>query len=501
MTRKSNGKKRELWIGDNLTVMRGMNSDSVDLIYLDPPFNSKKQYQGVISINGKERKAQFKDTWTVNDITQDEYDYLEERCPDAAVFIKCMGGINGEDWEAYLTFMGARLWEMRRLLKDTGSIYLHCDKTMAHGLKLLMDCVFGGANFLNHIAWQYDGPQSPSKKKFATKHDDILRYAKNAGEVYVDYDELFSAAEIKKAELESAYKKDEGGYFYDLPPGDYSAASIAKLKKEGRVRTTKNGKTRIKYYLIKKGGKYYRRKKIPTVWNDISSLGQAGGGENTKWPTQKPLALLNRIIRTSGKKGDVLLDPFCGCATACVAAAHQERQWVGIDLELQAAAIMQDRMRSKKEKNLLDEFHKCEIRSIVRQPAGKTREQQELLEDLPQDIEWLKTPPRRTDVREFTASEKAELKPALYHGQQKKCAGCLEITDLKHLDLDRKIPQKRGGYYVPDNVQLLCGNCNRTKGGRTNAYLQRKLEERDLEEFRKNRAKKLAINAKSKIKK
>ncbi len=492
MTKTSNGKKRELWIGDNLTIMRGMNSDSVDLIYLDPPFNSQRKYQGVITVNGKKRTAQFKDTWTVTDITMDEYDHLEERCPDAAELIKCLGNIHGEGWKAYLTFIGARLVEMHRLLKDAGSIYLHCDKTMSHGLKLLMDCVFGGGNFLNHIAWQYDGPQSPSKKKFATKHDDILRYAKNIDKVYVVYDELFTVSEVGEPELSKNYKKDEGGYFYDLPPGDYSAASIAELKKEGRVRITKNGKTRIKYYLIKKGAKYYRRKKTPTVWNDIPSLGQAGGGENTKWPTQKPVALLNRIIKTSSNKGGILLDPFCGCATACVAAAHQERQWIGIDLELQAAAIMQDRMKSNKEKNLLDEFHKCEIRSIVRKPAGKTQVEEELLEDMPQDIEWQKTPPRRADVRELGASQKTELKPVLYREQNKKCAGCLLEKSVRDLDIDRKIPQKRGGYYTRDNVQLLCGNCNGIKGGRTDAYLRRKLEERDIEEFRKHRAQKFA---------
>lgn len=327
--------------------MRGMNSDSVDLIYLDPPFNSKRQYQGVIAINGKKRTAQFRDTWTINDITIDEYDHLEERCPEAAELIDCLGKTHGKSWKAYLTFMGARLVEMHRLLKDTGSIYLHCDKTMAHGLKLLMDCIFGGENFRNDVVWCYHAGGA-SKKTFPSKHDNLLLYGKDA--------------------------KKSTHNILRIPYRDWDA-----YREEG-----------AKFELYHKDGKMLHD------WWEIGKISSISK-ENTGWPTQKPLALLKQVIKVSSNIWETVLDPFCGCATACVAAAQNQRQWIGIDLESQAAAIMQDRMKNNKEKNLLDEFHKCKIRNIVRKPSGKKQDEKELLEDLPPDIEWQKktAPPHR----------------------------------------------------------------------------------------------------------
>ena len=445
---------RRIYTGDNLPILRSMNSDTADLIYLDPPFNSGKQWSNPIKAKGKTALASFKDTWDLDDDHADHMYQMRRDCPQAADAIDVMGDINGVSWTAYLIYMGARLLEMRRILKPTGSIYYHCDPVMSHGVKILMDAIFGAPQFLNDTVWRYDGPQSPSKKKFATKHDNILRYAKNAGKVFVSYEDLFDFSEVGEAELKARYKKDEWGYFYDLPPGSYTEESIRELEAEGRVRRTKNGKVRVKYYLVKKGGKYYRRKKIPSVWSDIPSLGQQSSKQKTGYPTQKPLALMERIIKTSSNEGDLVLDPFCGCATTCIAAEKLKRNWIGIDLSEEAAPLVVDRLRKDVESPLAD-------------PDAA--------------VEHLRKLPKRNDLER---TDNQTIKPRLYKQQNHLCNGCQEKFELRNLEIDHVIDRNRGGQDEDVNLQLLCGACNREKGNRGMQYLQRKISDRMAREHR-----------------
>ncbi|MFZ3166390.1 MAG: DNA methyltransferase [Candidatus Methanoperedens sp.] len=317
--------------GNNVNVMQNIKPNTIDLIYLDPPFFSDRHYE---VIWGDELR-QFEDTKK----------FFTEECkgkPSAEVEQyneRMSGGIN-----SYLSWMRDRILEMHRLLKPTGSIYLHCDWHASHYLKIEMDKIFGYNNFLNEIVWVYDGPQSPSKVKFATKHDIILSYRKT--DAYkANIDELSYLQKIP--EKDAKFDIDENGkYFYTIPKGDYSEESIKKLDVEGRIYKTKNGKIRIKYFVEKTtDGFFLRKKKYPDVWSDIPSLGLAAQSKEVLgYPTQKPEALLERIIKASSNEGDLILDPFCGCGTTAAVAKGLNRKFIGIDVSPTACKLIAKRL-------------------------------------------------------------------------------------------------------------------------------------------------------------
>ena len=396
---------RKLYIGDNLAVMRGMDGETVDLIYLDPPFNSKSLYKG--AMGSRAEKQQFSDVWKMNDINKDELADIKLNNPDAYDLIKLMGGINGESWYAYLTFMAVRLGEMRRILKKTGSIYLHCDRNMSAPLKLLLDIFFGERNFHNEIVWFYHDTPGRPKRHFARKHDVIYRYAKTE-------DFIFNADAVK------------------IPVKPESMERYSYVRKLG-------------------GREYYEGEgtKIPeSVWSFPAV--KRNSKESTGWATQKPLALLKRIIRASSDAGGLVLDPFCGCATACIAAEQENRQWIGIDIDREAEKIMAE--RAKKDTNLLDIWSAVEIID-----AGKTANL-----------------PKRTDIKEINKKD-MRVKTELYRRQGGKCGICKMKFPLKTLEYDRKKPGKRGGRYTADNVELLCPTCNRVKGSGTRREAVRRI--------------------------
>ena len=237
---------------------------------------------------------------------------------------------------AYLSYMVERLIYMRIILRPTGSIYLHCDPTYSHYIKVVMDGIFGEENFRNEIVWYYDGPQRPSKRNFGRKHDVILRYTKS-DKFFASEDGIAPDRQVAETELSEYKQTKDGRYYYDLPRGSYTDQSIERLGREGRIRWTKNGNPRVMYFLHQDAkGNYYRKKQLHDVWIDIPSLGQSNLKEKLGYPTQKPLKLLERIIKASSNEDGIVFDPFCGCGTTLEAAQRLNRQWIGIDIAIHA---------------------------------------------------------------------------------------------------------------------------------------------------------------------
>ena len=287
---KPNWVNRTIWTGDNLDIMRGMNSEAVDLIYCDPPFNSNRSYSA--PIGSQAAGAAFKDTWSLSDIDDAWHGEVAEAEPALYSVIDAASTAHGKAMKSYLIMMAARLLEMRRVLKDTGSLYLHCDPTASHYLKLTCDAIFGQGNFRNEIVWSYR--RWPSKgSKFQTMHDVLLFYGRG--------------------------RENTFNVMYEPPSESY----LKRFKGKTQVLDA-SGTRKITVDKPTKG--------MPQrdVW-DISIV--AGSSkERVGYPTQKPRALLERIVLASTNAGDVILDPFCGCATACIAAEWHQRRWVGIDL-------------------------------------------------------------------------------------------------------------------------------------------------------------------------
>ena len=305
-----------LFYGDCLRVLTDdIAPASVDLIYLDPPFNSKRDYN--IPLGGKAQASVFQDTWVWSETQDVSINYVAER--DAALYqqlnwlLKFAGGGQiggGGGLTAYLAYMSARLLACKRVLKETGSIYLHCDPTAGHYLKLLMDGVFGTKNFGNEIVWSYR--RWPSKQRnFQRMHDVILRYLKSENhtwnQIYTDYTKG------------SKHRKLQGVLHRFKDGDDPHLVSDGKIDKRG----------------------------VPE--NDVWQIPfvAPSSKERLGYPTQKPLALLERIIRASSNEGDLVLDPFCGCGTAVEAAQTLGRRWLGIDVEPLAVDLMARRLRDR----------------------------------------------------------------------------------------------------------------------------------------------------------
>lgn len=321
----------------------GMPDASFDLICLDPPFNSRHDYAA--PIGSRAAGSAFRDTWTLSDIDMAWFGQVAETSSQLSKVIDVAGSMrrSGASMQSYLIYMSVRMLEMRRTLKDTGCLYLHCDPTMSHCLKLALDSIFGLQNFQNDCVWAYR-TGSVSKKHWARKHDNMLFYS-----------------------------KDESRYEHN------------PLK------------------------------------------------ERVGYPTQKPVAPLERIIRAPSSEGDMVLDPFCGCATTCLAAERLDRRWVGIDISPRAFGIINDWLEQEAG---LDMFTRG---------AGIVI--------------------HRTDVPKREGVRSKQIKHMLYGTQKGHCNGCGIHCLFKDLEVDHVVPQARGGPDDDSNLQL-CGNCNRVKGSR-----------------------------------
>lgn len=394
-----------IFIADNLGILRGLDSESVDLIATDPPYNKNEQ---AFNGTGAAAGASFKDAWSWDDDVQGTWTKdIQESHPNLYAVIHAAGVSYSEDMAAFLCWLGVRVLEMHRVLKPTGSIYLQCDSTAAAYIKAMMDAIFGKDNFRNEIAWCYSGGGVP-QKAFARKHETILFYCKS----------------------------DDAPFNRQFAPYSESSARMGRGYLGQELDVT-------------------RGKAMDDWWDDVKPIAgiRKTIPESTGWPTQKPIDLYTRIIEASSNPGDLVLDPFAGSGTTCVAAERTGRRWIGIDIDPATESVTLERLQ-------------LEVRaSMAWRSAVKV---------------WA-IPPTRTDDGEPAAPElitlgvgRGAIKMALMETKEDlhwesgydeiRCWGCGKIYDFfDELDLDHLIPKKAGGSDDRENRSLLCPPCNRLK--------------------------------------
>jgi len=359
-----------LYYGDNLDVLRRHGSDqSVDLVYLDPPFNSNATYNVLFAEqNGSRAAAQikaFSDTWQWDHTASEAYQEVVEAGGKVSQAMQAFRQFLGDsDMLAYLAMMAPRLVELRRVMKPTASIYLHCDPTASHYLKMLMDAVFGPKNFLNEITWRRSQTRSSISRSFRRAHDVILFYSQNNKYLFNMQFKPLSEASLKLYENEDGYGKyqavpllvsgrrngETGKMWRGIDPNTKGKAGMhwvttpAKLEKYDKQNLVlwpdkEGGSPRLKYYLEQSPG-------VPVndFWEDIDLIASSAA-EALGYPTQKPEALLDRIIQTSSNEGDLVLDPFCGCGTTIAVAQRLNRRWIGIDITQAGIVVIKKRLR------------------------------------------------------------------------------------------------------------------------------------------------------------
>jgi DNA modification methylase len=390
--------KNQLYYGDNLEVLqRYVADDSVDLVYLDPPFNSKRNYSVIFSRNDKvedENTAQieaFEDTWHWTHVTEAQFGEFIQNAPmSAADALTAFHTLLGEnDAMAYLVNMAPRLLELYRVLKPSGSLFLHCDPTMSHYLKILLDSIFGADRFKNEIIWKRTSAHSDGKQgrqALGSIHDVILYYSKSKlatwNTYYTPYDaeyleneyrhvapdgRLFKEGDVTaakpggdvefdwpikrlgdgrwEADLDDEYKTPVDGWEYRMvrPYNNrfwaYSKQNLREFAKAGKLIHRKTGAPRLMLFADEMQGIGPQ-----DIWNDITPIG-AKAAERLGYPTQKPLSLMERIIALASDPGDVVLDPFCGCGTTIDAAQRLGRKWIGIDITYISIDLMVKRLR------------------------------------------------------------------------------------------------------------------------------------------------------------
>ncbi len=475
---KPNWANKTLFVGDNLPIMRRMNGNSVDLIYLDPPFNSNANYAA--PIGSPAAGAEFKDTWTLSEIDIEWLDLLEAKHP---ALNRVIHAAMTDSDKSYLIYMAVRLLEMHRILKPGGSIFLHCDPTMSHYLKLAMDVIFGRSRFQSEITWKRTSAHND--RVFSSVADKILFY----GDSHQRRDELFVQQNPEHIEEDYEHSDSRGRYKTDTltgfkhPVGEsgqawqgidptlkYRCWTVPKrgeyaewienhyipnyrqikgihdrldaLNEAGFIHFPKSsgGLPQLKHYLMSDADVF------PTnIWTDIPPV-TSWAKERSGYPTQKPIKLLNRIIQAVSKEGDIVFDPFCGCGTTCVSAEtlNLQRQWVAIDISQKAGELVERRIR--------------DIQGLFEEIVVRT--------DLPQ----------RTDLGKLPKYNSPDNKTKLYGEQGGYCNGCGTHFELRHLQVHHVIAKKKGGTDHIENLQLLCGNCNLVKGDRGMEYLMNRLK-------------------------
>ncbi len=491
-----NFENRTLYYGDNLAALRRMNSESVHLIATDPPF---KKQRGFFSDAGG-----YDDRWTwrkdilgldrkgnaVAENHDDWIDQMQDDWPGAWKVIDAARGGYGDDMGAFLCWLGVRLMEMRRILRDDGSIFVHIDHTAHAWTKALMDSIFGAKNFKSEIVWRRTTSHSDAKG-LGSVHDSILFYRKGPESTW---NPIFQPLDPEYVQKYYRYKDSDGRRFMsgDLSgagPGPsrnfgergviaapngrhwmYDDAGIARLLADNRIFWTKNGVPRLKVYLDENPGM-----PMDDIWTDILPL-RSWHKEYTRYPTQKPLALYERLIRASSNPGDIVLDPFCGCATTPVAAERLGRQWVGMDIWEQAYDKVTSRLR---EYGILVDDPQLDGQPNENGMLRFTEYGLTLIDNKEKGEEF----PARTDDNEVAAPalnlrrprptepwqqlSNALMRRILNVAQQRNglvgCAGCGRLLEADFFHLDHISPKSQGGENYITNRILICGPCNSRK--------------------------------------
>ena len=428
-----NWKNQTVLIGDNIDIMRAMNSQTADLIATDPPFNKHKKFDHIF---GGKKEFGFDDAWTLHAERNEEHKLLESDHNDLYEVCKIGGKLHSKGMLGYLVFMGVRLIECKRILKETGSIYLHCDHSANAYLRMLMDGIFGEQNFRNQIAWYYKNA-SRGKYNWAKAYDTILYYAKDCEKVKFSRDEILVPFESGM----TAWRYSKGGQSdKEMPKGKTPDNVIC----------------------------------IPAL-NTMSK-------ERSGWATQKPVELYSRMILASTNPGDVVFDPFCGCATTLVAAENAGRQWIGIDRhpEAEKQVVQQlNKLNKGTETETQDELGKDWGRRVIiintyqKDKDGKVKKDKN-----GKFISLKQLPIARTDLA-ATIPYKGHFND-LYANQNGMCNGCGRHVDKHIAHIDHKVPRTKGGQDHFGNLQILCSGCNTLKGNRTMAWLMKTLKERGL---------------------
>lgn len=420
---------RTLFHGDNLTFLSQIHDRTIDLIATDPPFNKNRDFHTEPD-KLKGTSGQFEDRWKWLDNEQGVWvEAIRESYPTVVQIIEAARGASGEDMAAFLCFLGVRAIEMHRILKQSGSLYLHIDHTAHAWTKVLLDAIFGRANFRNEIVWCYPPTGKPPKNGYPRKHDTLLFYSKEPG----------------KNKWKQPY-----GEMTDATRKAYSARD-----EDGRLFSKAHGGVT---YLDEIEGRPF-----PDWWTDIGSGSHMPKAERQNFPTQKPLALYKRVIAASTEEGDFVLDPFCGCATTIVAAEHLKRQWIGMDIWEGAYEMVVSRLRKEGFTVDGEGAYPVSMGDVYYSKAppkwlmGETRTQ--------------KQPTFRTAKRTYRPKGSrmtlAEKKEFLLDKDGEICQGCDRFfDDQRYLEVDHRQPRSEGGSDEPANLILLCTPCNRLKGDR-----------------------------------
>lgn len=456
-----NWNNRTLFVADNIRVLRGMNSESVDCIATDPPFNKKRIFNA--PLGSRQAKQRFDDRWRWDEVTDEWQDLIATDHPAVKEIIEAAVVIEGGSIDqrtgkidtgrvrnsiaAYLAYMAPRVVEMRRVLKPTGVLFMQCDTEANAYLRLLLDAVFGRRNFINEITRRRVEAKGYPTRRLPANSDTILAYGRTTDHKWNPSYEPYDMANLDE-KTKQQYSKWDGPRRYQLTslvgpggvlnanpeyevmgvirPWRYSQEEMAKLIADGRIVQTKPGNVpRYKRYLDEQAGR-----KRDDIWDDVVKLETS----ELDWDTRKPLSLYKRLIECGSDEGDMVLDPFAGCATACVAAEDLQRKWAGIDIDPVAEEATYIRL-------------------------GEARRLQ-----VTQDMVRIRKSLRRTDVP-HVSDEK--LRESLWNKQGRRCANpYCDAENLRKVDmhLDHRIPKSRGGEDGVLNRILLCGNCNLRKG-------------------------------------
>ncbi len=475
-----NFQNRTLYHGDNLDFLRGLNSESVNLIATDPPFNKNRDFHA--TPDSLAAGARFKDRWRWDEDVHEEWtDGIIDDWPAVWEVITAARAAYGDDMGAFLCWLGVRLMEMRRVLRQDGSIYLHCDPTASHYIKAMMDAIYGWKNFRNEITWKRYAAHSLADEAFDNVADHLLFYSKEFSRI--KFNKVYGETPLDELKKRFPHIEEETGRRYqhialEQSSNQSSAGEVRRI--QGRevishigwrwsqetfdsrlaenpylIYWTRNGRPRYKKYMDE-----YEGAPLGNIWADIGYL-SAGDNERTGYPTQKPLALYRRIIEASSNEGDIVLDPFCGCATTPVAAEQLGRQWVGMDI--------------------WDKAHETVLNRLAGE--GMLTEDQQPRQFWTKRVHYQTEPPVRTDASEVAAPSlqlrtQRALEPwqKLTHRQMRHvlaqaqrsgegviCAGCGRVLEREFMQLDHITPKAdRGENHILNRI-LLCGPCNRRK--------------------------------------